>query len=130
MPDGARRSMSEEEWQQQVIDLARTLGWRSCHVRRSIGKRDGWTTATSVVGWPDLVLWSERRRRLLFVELKSRTGVVSAAQREVLLSLRVAGQEVHVWRPDDLDAAREVLSARPAVAGNVSPPWAAARRWR
>lgn len=103
--------LSETEWQQQVIDLAHALGWQHLHVRRSIGKGQSWTTATNVKGWPDLSLWSERQRRVMFVELKTRTGVVSPDQQRVLASLEAAGQEVHVWRPADLDAAHAALAA-------------------
>lgn len=42
---------TEAQWQAQVLQLAGALGWRSMHVRRSIGKGHQWTTSTSCVGW-------------------------------------------------------------------------------
>lgn len=103
--------MTETEWQEQLLELAHALGWQHMHVRRSIGKGKRWVTATNVSGWPDLTLWSERQQRIVFVELKSETGKTSDDQDVVLASLRAAGQEVHVWRPSDLDEAQRVLTA-------------------
>jgi len=105
--------MSEADWQAQVVQLAGMLGWRHCHTRRSIGRGRKWTTATSVIGWPDLVLWHEQQQRLLFIELKATAGRLADTQREVLLSLRAAGQEVAVWRPEDLEAIQETLAGAP-----------------
>lgn len=102
-------AMLESEWQQQVIDLCNALQWKHCHVRKTIGRKGRWTTATSVVGWPDLVLWHEGQQRLVFVELKTDTGIVSAEQAVVLASLRAAGQEAYVCRPADLDALHRTL---------------------
>jgi hypothetical protein len=65
--------------------------------------------ATSVIGWPDLVMWSEAQRRVLYVELKSETGKLSFEQDIVLDSLRAAGCETFVWRPSDLEQVRDVL---------------------
>lgn len=104
--------ISEDAFQAQVIELAAVLGWEHMHVRRSIGKGRKWTTATNVVGWPDLTLWSHRHRRVMFVELKSNSGVVTAEQLEVHRSLRDAGQEVYVWRPSTWDEAVEILGGR------------------
>lgn len=113
--------VSEREWQSTVLELARSLGWRSMHVRTSRGK-NGHATTTSVVGWPDLVLWSETQRRVLFAELKSETGQLSDQQDAVLASLRAAGQEVAVWRPADFDAAVAVLRGAPPVVLTPTPP--------
>lgn len=102
-------TITEAEWQQQVIDLAHMLGWRHNHTRRSIGRGTRWTTTTSVIGWPDLVMWSEKQQRVLFVELKSEQGKLSFEQDIVLDSLRAAGCEVYVWRPSDLEDAKQIL---------------------
>ncbi len=101
--------MTEADWQGQVIDLAHAYQWRHLHVRRTIGKGKKWVTATNVVGWPDLSLWSERQKRIIFVELKSEKGKPSPEQVEVMASLEAAGQEVYLWRPSDLDVAHRVL---------------------
>lgn len=107
--------ISEAVWQEQFIELAHLLGYRHMHVRRSIGKSRKWVTATNVTGWPDCTLWSERQRRLVFVELKSASGKTTAEQDEVHASLRAAGCEVYIWKPSDLEVAARVLKARHAI---------------
>lgn len=102
--------ISEQEWQQQVVDLAHALGWKHLHVRRSIGKGRRWTTATNVVGWPDLFLWHEIQRRRIAAELKTENGQLTDEQRSVLASLAAAGVETYVWRPSDLDNVHYVLA--------------------
>jgi hypothetical protein len=93
--------LSEKEWQQQLVALARTLGWdRVYHThdsRRSAG------------GFPDLVLV---RDRVIFAELKRETTKQSMEQEGWLDALAKAGSEVYVWRPSDLDEAARVLSKR------------------
>lgn len=103
-------AMSEQEWQQQFVQLATALGWKHMHVRRSLGKGRRWTTATNVDGWPDLTLWHPKQRRVVFVELKSETGRVTAEQRAVHVSLRTAGADVRVYKPSELAEAHVWLA--------------------
>jgi hypothetical protein len=63
--------VSEEQFLQLVLDLARALGWLAYHVRDS---------RRSAPGFPDLVL--VRNGRILFLELKVGRGRLTAAQRE------------------------------------------------
>lgn len=116
----------EEEFQAQVVDLARICGWEHMHVRRTIGKGNKWTTGTSVKGWPDLTLWTPRHGgRLIFRELKSDEGKVSAEQTAVLASLVAAGLDAAVWRPADWYEIEETLQGRllsPVGAGAVDTP--------
>jgi len=57
----------------------------------------------SVRGWPDLVILG---RRVLFRELKTEYGVVSAEQYEIGAKLLWAGQSWAIWRPHDLRSGR------------------------
>ena len=100
---------SEASFQAQVIELAEWLGWRVMHVRTTVGRGGKHTTATSIIGYPDLTMWHEGQRRVLFVELKSDTGRATAAQIGVLASLRAADVEAHLWRPRDWDQITRVL---------------------
>lgn len=101
-------AIREAEFQEQVIQLAHTLGWRHLHVRRSIGKGKQWVTATNVP-WPDLTLWrpDERRPGFLIRELKvgdiTKDATWQPGQREVLAELRAAGVDAGVWTPADFD---------------------------
>lgn len=102
MPGAAGgRLMLEEEFRQQVRQLARLYGWECYHTHRS---------DRSDAGWPDEVL--AKPPRLIFAELKSAKGKVSAAQKEWLARLAACGQEVAVWRPADLPAIARVLGPR------------------
>jgi len=104
-------AMTEADWQQQFVQLAKALGWHHMHVRRSLGRGKKWVTATNVDGWPDLTLWHPKQQRVIFVELKSAVGRLTADQKAVLTSLSQANRdEVYVLRPDDLELARRILA--------------------
>lgn len=104
MTPAAPAKATEREFQAQVVELAGILGWTVNHVRRSIGgKKQGWVTATTLKGWPDLTLI--RPPRLLFVELKVKPNKVEPAQQAVLDLLdAVPGVEVAVWYPEQFEA--------------------------
>lgn len=105
--------VTEAEFQRQVIDLARTLGWRVAHFRTVRVLRGNGSThyATPVqadgAGFPDLIM--VRGERLLAVELKSGRGVVTDEQLAWLDALEGTRAEVYVWRPDHWDTLVEVL---------------------
>lgn len=91
--------LSEAAFQRTVVDLAQWRGWRSYHTHDS---------RRSSPGWPDLVL--VRGDRLLAVELKTRTGRVTADQRAWLAALgQVPGVEAFVWRPSDWPEIQQCL---------------------
>lgn len=127
--------VSEAEWQRTVIECAQVNGWTVAHFRPARTQR-GWRTPVEAdgAGFPDLVL--ARPPELLFVELKSDTGVVRPEQQRWLdalsevegavneLVLQIHGKdagltgprvEVHVWRPRDWGYARHRLSRRAQV---------------
>ena len=103
-----RERMSEEALQQWVIHLARLHGWRYYHTRYS--KR-------SPSGFPDLVL--VRRGQLIFAELKSQKGHLTAEQRgwqadlaHVAVGLLLVAPDAvreYLWRPSDMEQIAEVL---------------------
>lgn len=83
--------MSEDTLQTRVEQIARELGWRHYHTYNS---------RRSQPGFPDLVM--VRRGRIVWRELKSMKGRVSADQRKWLDALEKANADVGVWRPIDL----------------------------
>lgn len=103
--------MNHIEWQQQVIDLAHLLGWQHLHVRRTVGRGRQWTTATNVLGWPDLWLWHPKHG-FAAIELKVGRDRAKPEQVEVLRSLERAGAKVLVAYPTDLDDVQALLSGR------------------
>lgn len=90
---------TEAEFQAAVIDLARLAGWRVMHVRPSRGRAGAWTTATSISGWPDLVILGHGR--VLFCELKAQRGRVTHEQSQLIAELRDCGLDARCWRPSD-----------------------------
>lgn len=107
---GTRRAarptpLSEREFQHQVVDLAKVLGWGTLELPD--GSLDGLIyhpqlSKWSERGWPDLAMARRRDGRFLLAELKAERGVVSARQVAVIDLLRACGVEVHVFRPSDL----------------------------
>ena len=65
--------MTEAEFQANVIDLAKTLGWRIHHDRGDYRQ-----CIAGDPGFPDLVLAKDGR--VLFLELKSEKGKMTEAQ--------------------------------------------------
>ena len=84
------KEMTEGVLQEKVIRLARSLGWLVYHTHDS---------RRSVKGFPDLVL-VHPRRGVLWRELKTMKGRLTAEQTEWLTELGAAGQDAKVWRPD------------------------------
>jgi VRR-NUC domain-containing protein len=92
-------TISEEEFLQHIINLAKVSHWFAYHTRDS---------RKSARGWPDLVLL--RPPRAIFVETKSATGVVSNQQKYVLGLLQACGFDVRIWRPADEAEIESVLT--------------------
>ena len=85
------RFMKEREFQSQVVSLAKRLGYSVYHT---------YDSRRSEPGFPDLVCV---RDRVIFVELKTEKGRLSAAQRTWIERLANADAEIYVWRPGGLD---------------------------
>jgi len=113
----------EKDFTDNVVQLARTMGWKIAHFRPAQTKH-GWRTAMQGdKGFPDLVL--AKAGRVIFAELKSGKGKLAAEQNEWLIELSgwhrkvppeawdmgaVLGRvEVYVWRPGDIDQIGKVL---------------------
>jgi hypothetical protein len=105
---------SEAQFQKAVITLAKLHRWKVMHTQPAQIRPGRWITPTTGdQGFPDLVMVSTCGRGTIFVELKATKGVVSNAQWEWINALEDAGEEVHVWRPKDLDKISERLARKP-----------------
>lgn len=93
---GLDAAITEKDFMQAVIDLARLNHWLAYHVHDA---------RRSEPGFPDLVLCRAETDRypgqVMYVECKTAAGRVSAAQIRWLDALKSARVEVHVWRPAD-----------------------------
>lgn len=102
--------LTEKDFQRQVVELAKILGWRVYHP---------FLSKWSERGFPDLTMVRPRDRRLIFAELKRDKGRLTDAQvewQELLGALDTRGSganwtsvEVYVWHPADWDAIQECL---------------------
>jgi len=102
---------SEAEFQKAVITLAKLHRWKVMHTQPAQIRAGKWITPnTGDQGFPDLVMVHTGTRGCIFVELKATKGIVSDTQWEWINALQDAGQEVHVWRPKDLDQINKRLS--------------------
>jgi len=89
----------EKDFNHTVKSMAEGFGWRVFST---------WNSQNSPAGEPDLrmIRWP----RMLWVELKTEKGKVSAAQEKVLSELMEFRQiEVYVWRPRDRDGIERIL---------------------
>ncbi|MDV2988556.1 MAG: hypothetical protein P3T54_00115 [Dehalogenimonas sp.] len=104
-------SIREDQFQQQIIKLARTLGWKIAHFRPAM-TANGWRTAVSGdgKGFPDCVL--VKGSRLVIAELKtdSPKSQTSPEQNAWLEAFGGTKCEVYIWRPRHWDEIVEILS--------------------
>lgn len=93
--------ITEKDLREQVRDLCGLFGWKMQFTLWSIH---------SPKGFPDLFLANAEQRRIIFAELKSEKGRLTPEQEEWLNILKACGQEVHLWRPADIEEIAATLS--------------------
>ncbi len=89
--------ISEKSWHETVVATAKAFGWRVYHTHDS---------RRSEAGFPDLVM---ARERVIFAELKTERGRLTAAQEAWLEALAAAGAATYCWRPSDWPAVEAEL---------------------
>jgi hypothetical protein len=106
---------TEAEFQQLIIDAAHYLGWRVAHFRGvRVQRKDGTVFYQTPVqadgeGFPDLVLVNPTQQRVIYAEVKSEMGRLSAAQIAWKVILEAAGQDYRLWQPKDWDEIEKTL---------------------
>jgi VRR-NUC domain len=100
------RTIPEKQLQKTMEEMLTFLGWLWFHApdNRPINGR----IQNIKAGFPDLI--AVRGTRMVYIELKTMTGKVSPDQERWHTALRRAGAEVYVWRPCDVNEARDILS--------------------
>lgn len=114
---------TEREFQAQVVELARTLGFRCVHHMAGKTKAGRWTTPTTEIGWPDLTLI--RPPRIIFVELKGPTTPIRPGQLQFLELLRQCDLESYLWRSGEtnLQEIAEVLATKTHTSALGAVTW-------
>ena len=107
------KPVSEKLFQESVIKLAKMNQWKVFHASPSQPRPGVWKSDGP--GFPDLVLTSMHipSRGVIFAELKTNDGKLSAEQTAYAQALINAGIEYHCWRPSDIDKVAARLG-RPA----------------
>lgn len=91
--------VDEEAFTDAVIKLAKEkYGWNVFHIRRSKHK-----AVVTEKGLPDLVCWHRSWGQFFVAELKMPGGTSTADQLACCVALAMAGVEVYVWYPKDLE---------------------------
>lgn len=107
-----KRGTPEDDFQQQIIDLAHLNGWRVAHFRNvRVQRADGSVYYEVPVqedgkGFLDLVL---ARERIIWIEVKAGQNKPSKEQQGWIDALKAAGQEVYVFWPSDWPEIEKVL---------------------
>lgn len=107
------RGQTESGFQKQVIELARSRGWKVASFRKVRVQRASGATyyetpvAADGRGWPDLFL--VLRSRAIAAELKVGRNKETPEQTQWLTLLRSAGIETYTWRPENFDLITEYL---------------------
>ena len=102
------RTVSESDWQQQVLATALRLGWQTMHIGRTGKHQAVGAKGTLGIGWPDLTL--VKGGRLIFAELKGQKAPSPTAEAEGgTMHLSNVG-EIHVWRPSDFGLVLDTLA--------------------
>jgi hypothetical protein len=100
--------MLERDYATQVEHLLDLFGWTWKHDEPALRQSGGWATAfRGSKGFPDYV--ATRDGRLIFAEIKNERGKLTTGQADWLDLLRQTSAEVYLWRPEDLQAVKEVL---------------------
>jgi hypothetical protein len=104
-----RPELSEADWQIQVIELAQLYRWRIHHCRPAQNSRGQYSTPIQGdPGFPDLVL--ARGGRVLFIECKTNSGVLTGDQQAWRDHLLGGGAEWFCWRPRHWPEVQETLA--------------------
>jgi len=104
--------MKESTFQSSVIMLAKLHGWLVMHTRAVEIRPGVWKTPLQGhAGYPDLTL-AHKYKGVIFAELKSETGRISEKQKAWHETLKDAGMEVVIWRPQDMQQISTRLATR------------------
>lgn len=129
------RSMGEDALQTEIIKTAHQFGWLVAHFRPGQLADGSWRTPVQADGdgFPDLVCVNPKLGKVIFAELKSETGKLSAKQQAWIEAvgkvdaltpwvmdgeraeyINVSPVRVFVWRPSDLSSGEidRVLSGK------------------
>ena len=92
-------TMSETTLVNCILRLAQTLDYRRAHFLPARTNKGPRTLMQGDIGWPDITLCGHGR--LIIIEAKGPGGILTPAQIAWLYELHTAGEECHVWYPEN-----------------------------
>jgi len=106
-----RDNMSEAEFKNVVISIARRYGWLVHHDLPAQNSRGRWAThGQGDAGFPDLLMVHPISGKILAVELKAEKGKLSPLQKRWLMAFDVSATFNSVWKPSDMEYILYTLS--------------------
>jgi hypothetical protein len=99
-----RLHMTEGEFTETVIELAKFRGWQVSHFRPAMTEHGWRTPLAGHKGFPDLAL--ARNGVVILAELKTEKGRVTKEQEKWAAAI---GAQYRLWRPRDLETIGEEL---------------------
>ncbi len=106
-----RDNMSEAEFKNVVISIARRYGWLVHHDLPAQNSRGRWAThGQGDAGFPDLLMVHPVSGKILAVELKAEKGKLSPLQKRWLMAFDVSATFNSVWKPSDMEYILYTLS--------------------
>jgi len=106
-----RESMTEAEFKNIVISIAKRYGWLIHHDLPAQNSRGKWAThIQGDAGFPDLLMVHPVSGKILAVELKAEKGKLSPLQKRWLMAFDVSATFNSVWKPSDMEYILYTLS--------------------
>ena len=99
-----RIPLTEAQFTETVIELAKFHGWMVSHFRPAWTERGWRTPLQGHKGFPDITL--ARNGVVLIVELKTIKGKTTKEQQRWAEAI---GEQYRLWRPSDLEEIKEAL---------------------
>jgi hypothetical protein len=106
-----RDNMTEAEFKNVVISVAKRYGWLIHHDLPAQNSRGKWAThIQGDAGFPDLLMVHPVSGKILAVELKAEKGKLSPLQKRWLMAFDVSATFNSVWKPSDMEYILYTLS--------------------
>jgi hypothetical protein len=114
-------TVTEAQFQGQIIDLAHLCGYLVTHFRAA-KTMHGWRTPLQGdKGYLDTTMARPNPPRHIVAELKSEKGRITADEQLWYDTLKAAGVECYIWRPRDFYEAARIIRARTRAEAETAP---------
>ena len=107
----ADKAMSESDFKDILISVAKRYGWLVHHDLPAQNSRGRWmTNVQGDAGFPDLLLLHPSSGKLFAIELKSDKGKLTPGQKRWLMAFEKSGIYNAVLKPSDMEYALYLLT--------------------